>query len=264
MILPLASGVFTPVAPGDRPAFWAVTGRLGGHSAGDYAQANIAQHVGDDPDSVSRNLGELAGLVRIQGSNLALMQPIHGNAIGRVVHPGVVPGVDSLVSDQFDLGLVAMGADCVPLILYGSRGDKKPIIGAIHCGWKGLVADVVTATITEFRSRGAIEIQSVVGPAICGSCYSVSPDRRELVRTSTPASVSRAALGVSGGIDVRAGVLSQLEHESVSSIVVGGCTFENPETLFSYRKKRKTGRQGIIITMHENGRENVREYEEES
>jgi copper oxidase (laccase) domain-containing protein len=33
--------------------------------------------------------------------------------------------------------------------------------------------------------------------------------------------------------------------------VVGGCTFENPETLFSYRKNRRTGRQGIIIVMRE-------------
>jgi YfiH family protein len=252
MILPLASGVFTPVAPGDRPAFWAVTGRLGGHSAGDFSQANIAQHVGDDPDCVARNLGELAGLVQIQGRDLALMQPIHGNSISRVEHPGLVPDVDSLISDQFDIGLVAMGADCVPLVFYGSRGDHKPIIAAVHCGWKGLVAGVVVATVIELRLQGAEEIQSVVGPAICGSCYSVPPDRRELVRTSTPADVSEAALGVSDGIDVRAGVLTQLARESVSSIVVGGCTFENPETLFSYRKNNRTGRQGIIIAMREN------------
>lgn len=252
MILPLASGVFTPVAPGDRPAFWAVTGRLGGNSSGDFSQANIAQHVGDDPDSVARNLGELAGLVQIQGRDLALMQPIHGNSIGRVEHPGLVPGVDSLVSSQFDLGLVAMGADCVPLVFYGSRGNQQPIIGAVHCGWKGLVAGVVVATISELRLQGAKEIQSVVGPAICGSCYSVPKERRELVRTSTPADVSEASLGVSGGIDVRAGVLAQLARESVSSMVVGGCTFENPESLFSYRKNKRTGRQGIIITMREN------------
>jgi YfiH family protein len=251
MLLPLASGVFTPVAPGDRPAFWAVTGRLGGHSVGEFFEANIARHVGDDPDSVSRNLEDLAGLVQIQGRNLALMDPIHGNSIAHVKSPGLFHGFDSLVSEQFDVGLVAMGADCVPLILYGSRRDKRPIISAVHCGWKGLVAGVVTATITELRLQGAGEIQSVVGPAICGSCYSVAPDRRELIHISTPAHVSAAALAVPGGIDVRAGVLSQLAQEGVTSIVVGGCTFENSETLFSYRRDGKTGRQGIIIAMRE-------------
>jgi copper oxidase (laccase) domain-containing protein len=107
----------------------------------------------------------------------------------------------------------------------------------------------VTATISELRLQGASEIQSIVGPAICGSCYSVAPDRRELVLTATSIDVSKAALAVPGGIDVRAGVLSQLALEGVTSIVVGGCTFENSETLFSYRRDGKTGRQGIIIAM---------------
>jgi YfiH family protein len=251
MLLPLANGVFAPVAPGDRPVFWAVTGRLGGHSVGEFSEANIAQHVGDNSNSVARNLEDLAGLVQIRRRNLALMDPQHGNLIARVTTPGIFHGVDSLVSEQSDVGLVAMGADCVPLILYGSRGDKKPIISAVHCGWKGLVAGVVTATITELRMQGASEIQSVVGPAICGSCYSVAPYRRELVRTSNPKGVSAVALAVPGGIDVRGGVLSQLALEGVNSIVVGGCTYENPETLFSYRRDGQTGRQGIIIAMRE-------------
>ncbi len=251
MLLPLASGVFTPVAPGDRPASWAVTGRLGGHSRGEFFGANIARHVGDDPDIVARNLEDLAALVQVQGHNLALMDPIHGSSIAQVTRPGSFNGMDSLVSEQFDVGLVAMGADCVPLILYGSRGNKRPVISAIHCGWKGLVAGVVAATITELRMQGASQIQSVVGPSICGSCYSVAPDRRELIRTATPIDVSQAALAVAGGIDVRAGVLSQLALEGITSIVVGGCTFENSKTLFSYRRDGQTGRQGIIIAMRE-------------
>ena len=107
MILPLASGVIAPVAPGDRPAFWAVTGRLGGHSRGEFAHANLSHHIGDDPDAVARNLDELAGLVQIPGRELALMQPIHGNGIwlgntfrighrrGLACHRRVRPGASS-------------------------------------------------------------------------------------------------------------------------------------------------------------------------
>lgn len=255
MLLPLASGVFAPLAPGDRPVFWAVTGRLGGHSKREFFGANIARHVGDDPDCVARNLEDLAGLVQVQGCDLALMEPAHGNSIAQVRSPGTFPGVDSLVSEQFGVGLVAMGADCVPLVLCGSRGDRKPIISAIHCGWKGLVAGVVSATINELWLQGANEIRSVVGPGICGSCYAVGLDRRKLVRASTPADVSKAALAVRGGIDIRAGVLSQLALEGITSTVVGGCTFENLESLFSYRRDGKTGRQGIIIAMRENRNE---------
>lgn len=251
MILPLATGVFAPVAPGDRPAFWAVTGRLGGHSLGSFAQANIAQHVGDDPQAVALNLEELAGLVQISGLKLAFMEPVHGNSIGKVMKPGTIAGVDSLITDQCDVGLIAMGADCVPLIFYGSRENGTPVISALHCGWKGLVAGVVAATIAELRVLGVGVIQSVVGPAICGSCYSVTSDRSDLVQTSTPEAVSEAALGIRGGIDVRAAVLAHLVIEGVDPIVIGGCTFENPESLFSYRRENKTGRQGIIIAMHD-------------
>lgn len=252
MLLPLASGVFAPVAPGDRPVLWAVTGRLGGHSVGEFSQANIAHDVGDNPQCVERNREDLAELVTVAKDNLAYMKPAHGNAIAEVAGGGTFTGVDSLVTDQFDVGLVAMGADCVPLIFYGSRGHEKPVIGAVHCGWKGLVAGVITFTIAELRAQGAGEIQSVIGPAICGNCYSVTPDRRELVHVSTPRPVSDAALGRSGGIDVRAGVLAQLTIEGVTSVVIGGCTFENPKTLFSYRRENRTGRQGIIIVMRDN------------
>jgi YfiH family protein len=251
MILPLASGVFAPLAPGDRPAFWAVTGRLGGHSVGAFAQANIAQHVGDNPKNVFYNRDELAALVHISGRKLAVMEPIHGKSIAKVTKPGSFAGVDSLMSDQCDLGLVAMGADCVPLIFYGSRGSDSPVISAVHCGWKGLVAGVVTATLIELRAQGVDEIKSVVGPAICGACYSCTPARRRLVQNSTRFEMATAALAVPGGIDVRAGVLAELSGEGITPIVVGGCTFENPETLFSYRRENKTGRQGIIISMRD-------------
>ena len=252
MALPLASGVFSPVAPGDRPAFWAVTGRLGGYSVDEFSQANIAHDVGDNPQCVQRNRDALAALVNVAEGNLAYMKPAHGNVIAEVVGGGTFAGIDSLVTDTCDVGLVAMGADCVPLIFYGSRGPEKSIIGAVHCGWKGLVAGVITRTVAKLRVQGAGEIQSVIGPAICGNCYSVTPDRRELVHASTPPSVSDAALGGTAGIDVRAGVLAQLSIEGVTSVVIGGCTFENPETLFSYRRENRTGRQGIIIVMRDN------------
>ena len=255
MILPLASGVFAPVAPGDRPAFWAVTGRLGGHSSGAFSSANIASHVGDDQDCVDQNLEDLAQLIGMSRSHLALMEPVHGKSIGVVAQAGVFTRVDALVSASQGVGLVAMGADCVPLLFYGSRGLSSPLVSAVHCGWKGLVAGIVTATILELRRQGASDIQAVVGPAICGGCYSSHAQRRELVRQSTVVEVSSAALQTPQGIDVRAGVIAELALQGIAPLVVGGCTYENPEELFSYRRERGTGRQGAIVAMTEHQEE---------
>lgn len=216
---------------------------------GEFGEANISGHVGDDPLSTSRNLSSLASLVGVKEADLALMQAAHGSAIAGVHGAGTFSGVDSLITDHREVGLVAMGADCVPLIFYASRKGDTPVISAVHCGWKGIVAGVVEATIAELGVQGATHIQSVVGPAICGACYSSTADRRELIRLSTRREVAQAALRVSGGIDVREAVITQLRSQGIAPSVVGGCTYENPETLFSYRRQNITGRQGIIIAI---------------
>ena len=251
MVLPLASGVFAPVAPSDRPVCWAVTGRLGGYSVGEFSQGNIAPHVGDDPLATSRNLNSLAALVGVKETDLALMQAAHGSSIARVHGAGTFPGVDSLITDRAEVGLVAMGADCAPLIFCAFRAGDTPLISAVHCGWQGIVSGVVEATIVELRERGATHIRSVVGPAICGACYSSSTDRREMIRSSTQREVAEAVLRAPGGIDVREGVIAQLRIARIEPAVVGGCTYGNPETLFSYRRETRTGRQGIVVAMRE-------------
>lgn len=81
MILPLASGVFPSLAPSDRSAFWAVTGRLGGVSAGAFSSANLADHVGDQSVHVDSNRAALAALVGVERSNLVVMTPVHGGDV---------------------------------------------------------------------------------------------------------------------------------------------------------------------------------------
>jgi copper oxidase (laccase) domain-containing protein len=50
---------------------------------------------------------------------------------------------------------------------------------------------------------------------------------------------------------VREGVIAQLRIARIEPVVVGGCTYGNPETLFSYRRETRTGRQGIVVAMRE-------------
>ena len=90
-----------------------------------------------------------------------------------------------------------------------------------------------------------------MGPAICGACYSSAVDRRELIRSSTQREVAEAVLRSPGGIDVREGVLTQLMSAGIEPVLVDGCTYENPKTLFSYRRENRTGRQGIVVAMCE-------------
>lgn len=251
MILPLASGVFPSLAPSDRSAIWAVTGRLGGTSEGPFSGANLADHVGDTQEHVDSNRVSLAALVGVNQSDLAVMAPVHGGEVAFVDSAGVVDSVDSLVTEEAEIGLVALGADCATIGICGYRDNHQPIIAVAHCGWKGLCADVLGNTVKAMSERGAVTFRAILGPAICGNCYPVPKERIQQVRDRCRAHIAAAALGISGGIDVRAGLEAQLADLGIPCTSIGGCTAESSHEFFSYRRDGRTGRQGLILALKE-------------
>lgn len=259
MILPLAAGVFPHAAPGGRSVNWAVTGRLGGESGGDFESANLADHVGDDSRKVAANRSQLALLVGAQPDRLASMEPEHGAHHAFATHPVAYSNVDALITQQSGLAIFAMGADCVPLVINARDHQSETIaVAAVHCGWKGFVQGVVPQCVDALRELGAVSFDVVLGPSICGECYQVPPDRRNLVahlpKESGGASVARAALAAPGGIDVRVGLAEYFRSISVDPILIGACTLEDSRNLFSYRRNPKTGRQGSVIMISEGAR----------
>ncbi len=247
MVLPLASGEFAPLAPSGRPAFWAVTGRLGGVSRGPFDQANLADHVGDSLAAVMENRASLAAVVDLSSEHLVHMAPVHGSSHAFVDSGGQAGEVDALITTSDTLGLVALGADCATVGIHAWGPESGVAIAAVHCGWKGLCADVLGATLAQLRSLGATKFQAVIGPAICGGCYKVEEERIHTVTESCAPDVARAALAFAGGIDVREGLFVALTVAGIPTQIAGGCTFENSEELFSYRRNNVTGRQGLVI-----------------
>src|SRR5699024_12180484 len=70
-------------------------------------------------------------------------------------------------------GLGVLAADCLPVLF---ADPTTGTIGAAHAGRVGLLDGVLAATVDQMRRRGAREILAVIGPAICGRCYEVSPE----------------------------------------------------------------------------------------
>lgn len=218
-----------------------------------FDSLNIADHVGDDPAAVAQNRAHMAGLVGLDGDGVAIMRAAHGADVAVVDGPGMAEGVDALVTIRPGLGLIAIAADCVPLAL---AAHDEPIVGAVHCGWPGLAAGVVDATVAAMRDLGATRLSAVLGPSICARCYPVPPERVDTVRAAVSADVAAAAciddgrsIGASDAqprLDVATGVLAQLDALGVTATRVPGCTAET-DTLFSYRRDGRTGRQGMIV-----------------
>jgi YfiH family protein len=246
----IAQGFVAPAPPDGRTARWAATGRSGGESSAPYDTFNLAGYVGDDPAAVERNRSTVARGLGLAPSAICLMDSVHGAEVMLVDSPGVVVGVDVLVTQCADLAIAALGADCVPLALVGVDGIT---VSAVHCGWRGLVLDAIGAGVRAVRDCGSEIALAVLGPAVCGRCYPVPVARADQVRRHTSVAVHSAALvrcaDGQPGIDVRAGLRARLVELGVSQDAIldaGGCTVEDLG-LFSYRRDGRTGRQGMVV-----------------
>jgi YfiH family protein len=242
-------------------AWWWLTTRFGGCSLGAFAESNLAEHVGDDADAVAKNRRAAAALVPGVDS-LAFVAAEHGARVQRVHTAAEVGPGDALITDVPALGLAALGADCAIVGLSGQRADGTRALAVVHCGWKGLVVDVVGRTVAELRAGGAVDIAAIQGPAICGSCYRVPAERCQAVSDACSPSVSAAAVvrhadaqGSPWGIDIGAGVRTQLTDYGVDLVESFGCTYEDSRW-FSLRRavdhggpSARTGRHALVMAI---------------
>jgi len=239
------------------------TDRHGGVSSPPYDSLNLGDHVGDDPGAVAENRRRAAGRLsggrpdvqqasaqRPAGSGLsapavAWMGQVHGREVAvvdRAPH-GPVAGVDALVTRTAGLILGVLVADCVPVLFSG------PGVAAVaHAGRKGLELGVVPATLECIGHLGVepADLHVRLGPAACGACYEVPEAMRDEVAARAPAAAATTRRGTAG-LDLRAGLVAQLESAGVRQIDVSAiCTIESPDH-YSYRREGVTGRFAGLV-----------------
>ena len=216
------------------------TSREVGASDGAFARGNLAVHVGDDPVAVARNRAALARVLSAP-QGLAFIGAAHGAEVVWASRPGTYEGVDGLITASEGLGVVAMGADCAVVGLGALREDGTPIVAVAHCGWRGLVADILGAVVNAVREAGGRDLVAVRGPAICAACYRVDVDRIAQVRREcSPAVVQASVVQLASdehafGLDIGAGARARLRELDVRVVTEFGCTAEDPRW-FSHRR----------------------------
>ena len=229
------------------PSRGVFTTRQGGTSSPPWDALNLAVEVGDAFAKVQRNRALVAEQLGLPG--LAFAKQVHGASV-RVVR-GLsnktsrgLDDTDGLVTTAPLVPLVVRGADCLPVLLTSVTGT--PVVGAAHVGRRGLVAGVLGRVLEVMREQGAEQVQAVIGPGICGRCYEVPGSMAGEVEKAAPGSRCTTAAGTTG-IDLTAGASGQLAALGVTTTAVGGCTLEQPERFFSYRRDGVTGRHGGIV-----------------
>ncbi len=222
------------------PVDLAFTDRYGGVSAAPFDSLNLAL-VGDDhPDAVRRNV-DLLHEDFAPGAELADMAQVHGSTVLEAGGPR--EQCDALVTDRSDVVLMVRIADCVPVLL---ADPGNGVLGAVHAGRQGLVAEVVPACVERMRELGAKEITAWVGPHICGRCYEVPTHLQQQVADCEPVTRSTTSWHTPA-LDLGAGVVAQLERHAVQVHEVFRCTLESPD-LYSYRRDgSRSGRLAGLI-----------------
>lgn len=216
-------------------------------SAPPYDAFNLADHVGDDPAHVAANRQRLADAAGVSAGDVVWMEPIHGRTVVRVDadSPRYVPACDGVLTTTPGLVLVALSADCVPILL---ADPVAGVLSAVHAGRHGVGLNIAGAAVRAMVETGAEaeRIEALLGPAICGRHYEVPSAMQRDVERRAPGSAVRTATG-SAGLDLRAGIDAQLRAAGVRTVVHDPrCTFEDPD-LFSHRRDGVTGRQAGLV-----------------
>lgn len=83
---------------------------------------------------------------------------------------------DGLITNEKNLLLCTVEADCVPVYFYD---PVKKVIAMVHSGWKGTVKKISQVTIQKMKSAFGCQPSDMlvaIGPHICKDCYEVGQD----------------------------------------------------------------------------------------
>src|SRR5262245_43914656 len=147
------------------------TTRAGGVSEGPFESLNLGRRTGDDVERVDENRRRLCAEVGADEEALTLGFQTHSTVVNRAqAGSRGVPG-DGLWTDEADVPMLALGADCVLIGLARTNGSE-PALAVVHAGWRGLIDGVVEATAEVVGP----DFAAVVGPAIGPCCYEVGEE----------------------------------------------------------------------------------------
>jgi YfiH family protein len=217
----------------------AFTTRVGGVSEGPYASLNLGRKSGDDVAHVDENRRRACAAIGADLGTLALNYQVHSDRVVRAAAGMRGEHADGLWTDEPGLPILAMSADCLPIVL--ARVDSStPAVAVLHAGWKGLLAGIVAAGA---EALGDGKLAAAIGPGIGPCCYEVGEEVAAPFRERFGDDVVRGRrldLWTSAERALRAAGVERVDR-------FDRCTACEPETFFSHRRDAgRTGRQGVI------------------
>lgn len=148
-------------------------------SRGDGDEYTLSFSSTPDLDQVIHNRSLLAAAMGVSPSQLLFPSQVHKTRIAHVTKSTLIKELldtDALITNDRELCIAVMSADCVPILLYDKRNRA---IGAVHSGWRGTVAKILSKTLHKmYESFGTNGNDLIVGigPSVCQESYEVGAE----------------------------------------------------------------------------------------
>jgi polyphenol oxidase len=220
--------------------------RAGGVSAPPYDTLNLGDHVGDDAAAVRENRRRYVGMLQARP---VFLEQVHG--VGVVRLDAATPDrtqADACWTTGRGVACTMMVADCLPVLLADRRGT---VVGAAHCGWRGLAGGVLEALWTQMAAAAGApqDLLAWLGPCIGPEAFEVGPEVRAafLAHDASTADLFRPHGEGKFLADLPALARRRLAAMGITAVhgndgARAWCTVANSSRFFSHRRDRVSGR----------------------
>ena len=219
----------------------------GGHSKGNFANFNLALHVGDEQASVLANRALLSKHYNLPSAPIWINQThskmsVNADSISSIVN------ADASYSKKLGIVCGVLTADCLPVFVSNREGTT---VGIAHAGWRGLVDGIIESLIESLDCNGE-DLIVHLGPAISQLSFEVGSEvKSQYLSKNKNFENCFSYLNNKYYLDLYEAARIVLKGLGVNSISGGDrCSYKESDQYFSYRRDGKSsGRMAHLIWM---------------
>jgi polyphenol oxidase len=235
-----------------------ISGRKGGVSRGEVGELNLSYRVDDTEEHVRENRRRIASAMNIPAARLVVPAQTHSSNIAAVTahnYTDFFRDTDALITNEKELCIAVLSADCVPLLLHDPSSAS---VAAIHAGWRGTVAGIVPKAIEKMKELYGADPSRIIagiGPSICGNVYEVGeevivPFEEWFSDTSIIAKKKENGKYLLDLWEANKRMLLRAGVREENIEISGICTYTNAGEFFSARRSaNKAGRFGAGVML---------------
>ena len=115
-------------------------------------------------------------LFKITNRKFSLVNQIHSNKVIQIYKNEHNFTCDSIFTYEPNVIVAVRTADCIPVLLSNEQGS---FVAAIHCGWRGLSADIINETLKKIKTNYE-DVVAWIGPGISQHYFETDQDVYDL------------------------------------------------------------------------------------